>query len=106
MKLPKTVKIGPTTYKVKVVKDLRNTKDEQLFGSYNPAIGEIKIDSETPENRWRKVLLHEVLHGIWCAQSMYKGEYAKHEEEIVSLLTPMLLSFLQDNKELVKELSK
>lgn len=106
MKLPKTLKIGPVTYKVKTEKDLRNSEDKQLYGQYRAGTGEIILDTKIPSNRWRSVLLHEVLHGIWASQSLYKSKYAEHEEEIVSLLTPMMLQFLQDNKELVKELSK
>ena len=106
MKLPKTVKIGPITYKVKTKKDLRNGDDKQLYGQYVANNGCIYLDEDIPDNRARSVLLHEIFHGMWAGQSLYKTEYAKHEEEIVSLMATMMMQFLQDNKELVKELSK
>lgn len=100
------MKVGPLTYKVRTVKNLRNSRNDELYGSVDFSEGIVNIDDATPQNRLNHVLLHEALHAMWIDRNFHKKEMAKYEEEMVSDLTYAIQDFMQKNKELVKELMK
>ena len=104
--LPKTIKIGPLSYKVRAVKDLKNNRNEFLYGNCDFNTGTINLDNECPPNRLAHVLLHEALHAMWIDRNFHKKKMAEFEEEMVSDLANVIQDFMQNNKELVKELCK
>lgn len=77
-----TIKIGPLTYQVKEVEDLRGDAGQSLFGSVSYGAQVIKIDSGACADRKQAILWHEVLHAI--LDHAGQGD-AVTEEAIVAL---------------------
>lgn len=58
MKIPKTLKIGGHTYKIKIEKDREN------MGSCDAKSSTIYIDGSMPHDQQESTLIHEVFHAI------------------------------------------
>jgi len=91
MKLPKTLQVGPYTYRVEVVPDLLNEAKESLFGHADHAALVIRIGTTCPPGRLGTTLMHELLHAV--------AEMAGTElpEEQVRTLAPALTDTLERN---------
>jgi hypothetical protein len=90
---PRTVKVGPTKWKIRYLTKLDS---DEVVGLTLAAKHEVQIYSKMPEPSIRATLLHELLHVIaWTyGFHMPKGDT---EEAVVSLFSVPLLTLLQDN---------
>ena len=98
MKIPRSIKVGGVTYRVK-----RGTREdhEEAYGITSHKHAYISLDPELDAEREAETLLHELLH---CA--IYKGglvEFFRHnkpltEEEVVQGISDGLFQIIKDNK--------
>jgi hypothetical protein len=86
-KLPKSLKIGPIRYRLKVVpeKEIEGDLGETFFKEKI-----IKINETLPEEVLQATLMHEILHGI---------DYLM-DHEIVEMLSNSLCLLFKENKKL------
>ena len=87
MNLPKSVKIGGLTYRVKQTSNVSNGVD----GEINPQTLKIKL---RPMNKaaMARTLLHEMLHGIH-----WELGYTEHDEKQIDALAGALYALIVDN---------
>lgn len=96
MKIPESIRIGGVEYAIKYVPNLRNGS-YIAYGhiDYENSVIELS-DTDGVEHQKRcKILLHEILHGIIEASSLYIAE--DEEEKIVDAISKGLYQVLQDN---------
>lgn len=98
MKLPEQVKVGPYTYPVSVVEDLRDPDDrkQQLYGYYRTSPPAIQVRADEHAPRMLASFLHEAIHVI--DEYMLIGL----SEKQTTRLATGLAAFLADNR-LLKE---
>jgi len=104
MKMPRTIKIGPHTYKI-VRKTLEELPDE--LGSTDFDLTEIRIRKNLRATKAKEVLLHEALH--CCTYPSFTGAYETDPkldaEDFVNCVAPVLLQVLRDNPDLLAYLN-
>jgi hypothetical protein len=88
--IPQYLKVGPFNYKVELHEGYWNKDDERVYGELDERQCTINIDIDASPEVIRESLLHEVLHAILVM-------YEKDDEELVRILTPMILMVLRDN---------
>ena len=87
---------------VSIVHTPRNqrTGDQMGFSSIKEC--KIALEKNMPRGAMESTLLHEVLHYIACSNSMLDMRLC--EEGTISILANALLSFVKDNKSVVRKL--
>lgn len=100
MRLPKRIRFGAYTYKVRTGKNAKTQLE------LRDEVGEVRILDQhiliTPnqhEDQARDTLLHECLHVI--AQQTVTLKIYDEQEDLILRWTPVLLGLLRDNPELV-----
>lgn len=73
-------------------------RDEVGMGSCNTKTLVVKIDDTQHELNQLETLWHESLHIMWAAAKLKE---TVDEEECVDRLSPILITFIRDNPELV-----
>lgn len=108
-KLPTSVRVGALTY---TLSDDRATLLERcaadasaLFGQTDHNACTIIIDGRLAECQKRDTVLHEVTHVIVATVGLADEWGVDREEAVVRRMTPMLLSVLRDNPDLVAYLT-
>ena len=71
--------IGPFTYEVRLVDNLRGSRGEWLWGYINHSTHTISIEKTAPKERQVAALLHEMVHG--CLDNT--GRTADVKEEVI-----------------------
>jgi hypothetical protein len=89
-----SIKIGPMTYQIEVVDELRDKEGRKADGIIMYKALKILIESEATVQSARQILWHEILHGI-LAQG---GVSLKDEEVVCEVLSHGIMSVLQDNR--------
>lgn len=92
MKIPKKVKIGIYTYKIKEVEDLKDEKNNPCWGLCEHSEHTIYLKKGMIEPRLSEVFLHECLHGIEESFGIDLGE------KKVNQIGLALMAFIIDNK--------
>jgi hypothetical protein len=108
-KVPAKVKVGPYTYEVRTVNELKLPTVEngaQLDGLHvgGPTNYVILIDSQVKDkHRHCEVVLHEVFHACWQVMSLTDDD---KEEDVVTALARALTMVLRDNPDLLKYINR
>jgi hypothetical protein len=107
--IPPIIKIGPYHYTVHTSPDeiqrrIREEGGEELLGHHDSRELTITIDPEQAHDQTADTLLHEILHAV-VGMTNLDDRFGRHEEEIVSRLTPALLSVIRDNPSLIRFLA-
>lgn len=101
--LPKKIKVGPYSIKVKIVKNLKKiAKNNDTVGYFSPKDLVIYIQDGLEDSMQRETFTHELFHAIWLASGLTALDVK--EELIVSILSPIFLDTLQRNKQLRESL--
>jgi len=79
--------------------------DEQCHGLYSPEGPSIRINRDDGNERRRSTLMHESLHAMFNAAALSACP-ADNEEEMVTRLAPILLSWLRENRLVVEYLKE
>jgi Zn-dependent peptidase ImmA (M78 family) len=102
---PKKIKVGPFTFKVKLVTKTKQFKSipkglhpNDLMGRFSLQEGTIYLKDKLPNSVKSETLFHELLHAVWETTGGTTTEL--EEEKIISMISPTLLAALKDNKEL------
>jgi hypothetical protein len=90
-----TVKLGPHTYSVLEVDNLRSDEGAKLDGQIEYHKLKIEIDSDTVSTYKRYVLWHELIHGM-LANAGIDGEM--HDETTIDIIASGVMQVLQDNE--------
>ena len=69
--------IGPFTYEVRLVDNLRGSRGEWLWGYINHSTHTISIEKTAPKERQVAALLHEMVHG--CLDNTGRTDDVKEE---------------------------
>lgn len=94
MKIPKKIKVGGITYKVKQVNKLC---DDEMTHGYQDQAGEIiQLKKSLSEGYKEKVLMHEIVHAIFDFLMW------DHDEKKVERLAQALYMLIKDNPEMFK----
>ena len=93
---PKKIKIGPLSYQVIRVKELRNDNGTRLYGEHRPSDQIIYLDEDLSLEREKEVVLHELLHAIWCQYHLPKD----NEEQYIDCIGNGLATIFTDNPKL------
>lgn len=102
--IPPHVKVGPHTYKVEVAKPSGLSHEE--YGCTDIGRTTISLAPGMSASMQRDTLLHEVLHAVLDATGWAHRLGNKKEEELVRALAPALLTFLRDNREVLRWMTK
>jgi glutamine synthetase type III len=101
MKLPKTVSISGVVYDIKEVdKLLDDGRTEKLDGNIGYTQTEILFEKEASSQMKAVVLCHEVIHGLLTHAGI------EHNEQLVTVLGYGICGFIQENKEVIREMIK
>lgn len=100
MKLPRTIKVGPYEYMVRLV-----SGDEipDRLGDANQDLHEIQIVKHLRTEKKREIILHEVLHTIHGLTGRW-DDAPRTDEEWIDATVHGLLGVLRDNPKLVEYL--
>lgn len=108
MRKPTKFKSGCYTWKIFWSEELA----DEMYGKTDSSIKTITIYKCANEEMIRETLLHELLHVVMedKAEAVFnfdpdKKEYDK-EENLIRLISPVLMQLINDNPELVRFLSK
>lgn len=93
MDIPRYIRIGPFNYTIEQHEGYFNKDDERVYGEVDERNCIINLDTDASPDMIRDALMHEILHAILMM-------YDKDDEELVRLLSPMLLETLQNNPKL------
>jgi hypothetical protein len=93
MDIPRYLKIGPFNYTIEAHEGYWNKDDERVYGEVDERNCTINLDVDASAEVIRDAILHEVIHAILLM-------YSRDDEELVRLLTPMLLQVMRDNPRL------
>lgn len=99
MKIPKKIKIGPHTYKIKYQKGM--SKNHSVLGQTRMLDGVIAIDPEQIQTQLEDTFIHEILHAI-NMQVEFVNRDRDVEESAIIKLSPLLLQIIKENKEIFK----
>lgn len=94
MKIPKQVKIGWRIYIVKLIPDLKDEKEEFIYGITDFVDKTIFINKDIDENEKKATLLHEIFHCIYHAQSHTDW---KDNEDLCNASAEGLFQLMKDN---------
>ena len=95
------IKIGQFAYTV-VEDDLQDADGQK--GCTYAQLGQIRISPYLSQSQRRATLLHEALHGCADFAGFVDDKIKYTEEEFVTRLSPILLTMMAENPELMKEL--
>jgi hypothetical protein len=95
--LPKSLRIGPFDYEVKLQSGLFDG-GQRLSGHCKYSTSEIVIDADEGPQAQHATLWHEIVHAI-----INNADGSKHDEALVNTLGHGIMQVLRDNPEL-KEL--
>ena len=98
MDIPRYLRIGPFQYSVELHDGYWNKDDVRVYGEMDERTATINLDVDASPEIIRDAIIHEVLHAILAM-------YDKDDEDLVRLLSPMLLQVLRDNPKLVLALT-
>lgn len=102
-KLPKKLKVGPHTYSVTLVDELRDGED-LCWGLCSENKLSLTLSRGIPSITFAaEVAMHEVLHALWATREL---EDTGEEEKIITNLSIGLMSFYQDNPRFLTWLKK
>jgi hypothetical protein len=79
------------------------------YGVYDERNQSITLDAHLPFERRRETFVHENLHAMFSAGSLdtvLNGEAVGLDEHIISVLSPILLSWMRDNPRAVAFVSE
>lgn len=102
---PKDIQIGPYHFttvldKAEWDKAVKDHGDADLFGLMVDANQQILADPDQADDMLADTILHEVLHAIFMtAGSRERKKFS--EEQMICLISPMLLDTLRRNPDLV-----
>jgi len=97
MDIPETIKILNFTYQVSDM-SLEDFKEAPLYGKHSSPNLKMYFDPTQPAEQLRDTLLHECLHAIINAYNLPIDR--EEEEEFVTLFSPALIRFFDDNTDL------
>lgn len=100
MKLPNKAKIGPYTYQLKEVDNLRADDGGDLYGHCLHHEHAILINNNMKPDRKPVIVMHECFHALFEVA----GIQTKDEEQIILSLSPALIDFLKRNPKVVEYL--
>ena len=98
MKTPTVVKVGGHVYKIRKW-DRRGARERARWGETSHRDLTIDIDEDCPEQRSKEVILHEVLHCVFCE---WEIDHSGGEEKIVAPMSKGLIAVMRDNPKLFK----
>lgn len=90
------VRIGPFTYKVQAVKDLRNDDDRRMYGVISYADCAISIDDSSDPQVAEVTLWHEIIHAILTHANIHN-----HKEKVIDVIAHGIVQVLKDNPSLI-----
>lgn len=94
MALPNKIKIGPFTFKVNHVLDLREENGQRLHGRHDSVFKVIDIEKKQCEQMKKETLIHECLHAMIDVAGLdFKGL----EEAYVTAMSPIIFGWIKDN---------
>jgi hypothetical protein len=96
--IPRYLKIGPFRYTVELHEGYWNKDDIRVYGEVDERTATINLDVDASAEVIRDAILHEVIHAILLM-------YEKDDEDLVRLLTPILLGVIRDNPGLMLALT-
>ena len=94
-----SIKIGPITYKLKMVKRLIRNGDEKLDGRISNRSQTIDIESELTPTMQRQTLWHEIIHGILTQA----GRHDEVSEGAVDAIAYGIFGVIKDNPEMISK---
>ena len=99
--VPRKIRVGPHTYRIQTGKKAKQHLDDLgLVGQCIPAEAVIMVDPDLSGTVAAECLLHEVLHAIYDQTSL-RGGGKSAEEDVVSAISPLIVSVLRDNPSLI-----
>lgn len=103
LKLPKTIKVGYKTYKLRWMEEHVPDESTHAMGLTYSRTGTMYINRSRgePLQEQANTLLHEILHCLFFVQGI-KGFTAEQEEQVVNALANGLCAVLVDNPGLMK----
>lgn len=119
MNLPSVVQVGPYTFAIvcskqaileEDAKDLAfklasDDESDSSVGRFLDLQQQILLDPDQKEDMMADTLLHEILHAIYYTSALKEIELRDlNEEQLVGILTPILLDTLRRNPEVVNYL--
>lgn len=93
MKIPKRVKVGGITYKVKLINGV-DKADEFTVGAWRGKDGVIYIDKNVSKRMQEHFFIHELMHALFFHCDIEQDEHK------VSLLATALEMIIKDNPDL------
>ena len=96
MKIPKKVKIGPSTYTITESKGV--AEQGSVLGSLHVRTLTIYIDPRLPQQQKELTFFHEVLHACLRHAGLHHLMEDKQEEQIVDSLSCGLYQVLKSNR--------
>lgn len=93
MRIPKKIKIGPHTYRVKYEKGFLN--NHNAYAQSRHARSEMILDPDVNKTQLEDTFLHEILH---CIDDQVTFTEKDKSEAAIARLSPRLLEVLKDNK--------
>lgn len=97
MGMPKHVKVGPFQWLHKKV----NKKVTKCYGETEHAKLEIRVYGSHPLVE-RETSVHENLHAAFWVSGASAALGEKREEEVISMLSPVLFAMIRENPELIE----
>jgi len=92
------IKIGPITYRIVNVTDLKSPDGEvELMGHIRYADNEIAVEEKMNPARKAQVILHEALHAV------FEQHESEHDDEMIDRLSFALLDFIAENADFLNE---
>ncbi len=103
LKLPKTVKVGYKTYKLRWMEEHVPGEETQAMGLTYHRSSTIYVNRSRGEPRQEQAntLVHELLHALFFTQGV-KGFTQEQEEHVVNALANGLCTIIVDNPGLMK----
>lgn len=93
MNIPRSVKVGPHTYKIRLLK--RMSEEHGKVGQIVNSKAVLTIDPDQSQSQLEDTFLHEILHAINSQVKFVKDD---DEEDAVLRLAPALLQVIKDNR--------
>ena len=100
MKIPKSVKVGGTTYRVKVTNNLE-LGSKNYSGEIRYASREIRIAKNNNKEMLCATFLHELFHAIFD----FHG-HQQHDEKLIEELANALFMIIVDNPDIFSDEKK
>ncbi len=99
MALPNKIKVGPFSFRVDHVLDLREENGQRLHGRHDSVYKTIEVSKRQCEQMKKETLIHECLHAMIDVAGLdFKGL----EEAYVTAMSPIIFGWIQDNPKTVK----